>query len=379
MSETIEGTAIAVRDEPTRSVAIPMPTVSPDEAREAMRKYLELCEAVLGPEDYQEFEQWDNNLKHRVKKRFKKKSAVKKLQTFFSVSVVVKERTLHELPDGHFAWSITSTATTPGGRPVEATGACSTMEERFEIERKESWSDADFAYRVKKANARAFHDVLSTAETRSTNRAVMNCIGVGGGEVTADEISRPSQRRPEPQPASPPRKPPTTPDAPPAAPSPTDALIERAVAVGAIGPEDGKAQLRAWCRARSVEWKVDAIREALEAFEAVEAQSPPAAPSAPPTQAQATNRGGPEGQRRLAMKLAADLGLDDEARHAFYREATIGTYAADGSELGSWAQVVEAGKASVVLDALTREVARRAEIQALDEALPTPGEQRVLL
>ena len=74
--ETIEADYIerpaplAVRDE--APAAIPMPTVSPEEARDAMRRYLELCEAVLTPDDYQEFEQWDPKLRTKVKKRFKK-------------------------------------------------------------------------------------------------------------------------------------------------------------------------------------------------------------------------------------------------------------------------------------------------------------------
>lgn len=179
---------LAIRDD-VPSGALATPLVSPDEAKAAMTQYLELCEAVLDASDYQEF--YDSKTKSR--KRFKKKSAVKKLQTFFGVEVTVKEWARDEMPDGHFGFRVVASAKARNGRVVEATGACSTIEERFDIQPFDDESESKFAYRQRKALARAYHDVLSTAETRATNRAVMNCIGVGGGEVTADEINRDSR------------------------------------------------------------------------------------------------------------------------------------------------------------------------------------------
>lgn len=164
------------------------PIATPQEAKASMEEYLKLCEAVLDPvTDYQEFTQ------KGVTKRFKKKSAVKKLQTFFGVEVTVKDATRDDLGDGHFAFRVIASARTRGGRVVEATGACSTFEERFDLSPFDNEPESKFAYRQRKALARSYHDVLSTAETRATNRAVMNAIGVGGGEVTADEIQRPSK------------------------------------------------------------------------------------------------------------------------------------------------------------------------------------------
>ena len=381
--ETIEADYIerpaplAVRDE--APAAIPMPTVSPEEARDAMRRYLELCEAVLTPDDYQEFEQWDPKLRTKVKKRFKKKSAVKKLQTFFSVSVVIKDKQMHDLSDGHFAWSVTATAATPGGRPVEATGGCSTMEERFEIERKESWTDSDYAYRVKKANARSFHDVLSTAETRATNRAVMNCIGVGGGEVTADEIRRPKADA---------DTPPSKPAAPPALPPVVAALCDRWRA--ATGGDE------AAFRAKYTGQKVADIRASVEAAEAEKApataqeqanndvpeparvrqgvRSAPGLDTSSRGEAGATAAPKPVAQRtrEKAMALFADLGYDDAGRHEWY--AASGIYAPDGSVLESWADVVKAKKESAVIDLLLLEKGHREEMELLEAALPRAGE-----
>jgi hypothetical protein len=170
-----------------------LPVVSPDEAREAMTRYLEVCKAVLSDEDYQEFPQWDPKTRTKTLKKFKKKSAVKKLQTFWGVSVTIKESQRDDLGEGHFGFRVTARATNNQGRPIEATGGCSTFEERFDVVRYGNESPTDFEARAKKARARSYHDVLSTAETRATNRAVMNCIGVGGGEVTADEMQRPSK------------------------------------------------------------------------------------------------------------------------------------------------------------------------------------------
>src|SRR6185437_1694300 len=207
-TETIdaESRALVVRDE-VEPQALALPAILPAEAKAAMKAYQELCEAVLESSDYQEFTQKkkvDGRWVSEIKK-FKKKSAVKKLQTFFGVEVTVKSADRDELGDGHYAFRVIASARARNGRVVEATGACSTLEERFDLQPFDDESDTRFAIRQRKALARAYHDILSTAETRATNRAVMNCIGVGGGEVTADEVQRdraqprqeaPAQQRP---------------------------------------------------------------------------------------------------------------------------------------------------------------------------------------
>lgn len=193
-----DSTALAVID---GSTAI-APAVTPADARAAMQQYFELCEAVLSDDDYQEFTQkkkvdgrWVSETK-----RFKKKSAVKKLQTFWNVEVTAPEAHRDDMGDGHFAFRVRAVARCKNGRVVEAWGGCSTLEERFDVSQFDNESAEKFEWRRKKALARAYHDVLSTAETRATNRAVMNAIGVGGGEVTADEMvrTRNDQRRQEP-------------------------------------------------------------------------------------------------------------------------------------------------------------------------------------
>ena len=163
-----------------------MPVVSPEQARAQMEAYTALVNAVILDEDYQTF-------KERGKeKKFKKKSAVKKLQTYFGFSIEVVSTERDDLGEGHFGFRCKARATSPGGRFVEAMAGCSTTEERFDLTPND-WesgeNDPKFLHRQRKALARAYHDVLSTAETRATNRAAMNLIGAG--EVTAEEVSRP--------------------------------------------------------------------------------------------------------------------------------------------------------------------------------------------
>ncbi|HEV7180157.1 MAG TPA: hypothetical protein VGN11_09800 [Candidatus Baltobacteraceae bacterium] len=165
-------------DEPIRAL------VSPEEARKQWASYQALKLAIATPDDYQEF----RDKKTNKLRRFPKKSFVKKIQTYFGITVQVVSADRDPLNDAHFAFRVVARAVAPNGRSVDATGACSTLEERFDLNPYGDESEQRFSDRQKKALARAYHDVLSTAETRATNRAVMNLIG--GGEVTADEISR---------------------------------------------------------------------------------------------------------------------------------------------------------------------------------------------
>jgi len=174
----------------SESNPLAMPVVSNEQAKAAMNAYVELCHAVLTDDDYQTFQQWDPKTRKRVGKRFLKKSGVKKLQKFFGISVHIKETIMDQMPEGNFGFRVTAIATNRNGDVTESTAACSTLEDRFTPERKEEESESTYQARCKKLCARAYHDTLSTAETRAANRAVMNAIGVGGGEVTAEEIPR---------------------------------------------------------------------------------------------------------------------------------------------------------------------------------------------
>jgi hypothetical protein len=311
-ADVIEGTALVVRE--SAALATPMPTVTPAEAREAMEQYLAVCNAVLTADDYQE-------LRERGKvKRFKKKSAVKKLQTFWSVSVSVRDVQRDDLGDGHFGFRVIATASLPSGRMVEATGGCSTFEERFELKRYDDESPAAYAARSKKAMARSYHDVMSTAETRATNRAVMNCIGVGGGEVTAEEIQRPRRddREREPEPAGPTK---------------AEQLVERAIALGVLDPlatlAEQKIALRAWAGDRGVASTVEAITEALNAVEKGKAQKPAKPAKRAPVASQATKTGTaaapPVTANRILLRAYANVVGERQYRELLARHWGVAT------------------------------------------------------
>lgn len=177
-------TALAIRpDEPIRAL------VSPDEARKQWDDYQALKAAIADPDDFQPIV----DKKSGKTKRFPKKSFVKKIQTYFGVTVRIRENHRDDLGDGHFGFRVVATAVAPNGREVEATGACSTFEDRFDVQPYGDEEESRYQVRRRKANARSYHDVLSTAETRATNRAVMNLIG--GGEVTAEEADKTGHSR----------------------------------------------------------------------------------------------------------------------------------------------------------------------------------------
>jgi hypothetical protein len=194
------GTALAVAEtRPLSASTGVMPILTPAEARAQMVAYTELVNAVVLDVDYQEFKERGQT------KRFKKKSAVKKLQTYFGFSVDVLDWRRVDLGDGHFAYEVKARAKSPNGRYVDALAACATTEERFDVKRYDDETEARYQGRQKKALARSTHDVLSTAETRATNRAAMNLIGAG--EVTAEEIgSRRDAFQDDPQHEEPPRQ-----------------------------------------------------------------------------------------------------------------------------------------------------------------------------
>ena len=314
MSEIIEGTALVLREERALAFSAPAPLVTPEEAKAAMASYFAICEAVLTPDDYQEFTQKEkiDGRWQSVTKRFKKKSAVKKLQTFWGVAVRVTEVVRDQLEDGNFGFRVTATAQTKDGREVSATGGCSTYEDRFTPRRYDDDTDAKYAARAKAALARSYHDVLSTAETRATNRAVMNCIGVGGGEVTADEISRPPRDEREREPARPPQQ------AAPPAKKPIDALFDR---WHAQTGEDFAA-FQAAMKGR----KLSEIGASVEMLEIAAKRAPEAKPAPAATQAEPPARQpqpwelATPPQVKKMWAVTNDAGIDDAARKLIYEK-----------------------------------------------------------
>ncbi len=238
MSDTIDAEfrAIAVREATPvqRTDALPLPIVTPQEAQAHMVLYGALVEAVCKEDDYQGFPARVKDGDGRwvtTTKRFKKKSAWRKISTFFGISTEkVGDSIRDDLGDGHFGFRCTMRAIAPNGRKFEAEAGCSTFEEKYDIEQYADEDLGKYEKRRRKALARSYHDILATAQTRATNRAISDLIG--SGEVSAEEMQEP---RPE-------------------------KLVERAARLG-IG------DLRKWCDDHLVAYNQAAIKIALDELE----------------------------------------------------------------------------------------------------------------
>lgn len=139
-------------------------------AKDFANAYNAVCEALIGDDDMQRAE---------GNKYFKKKSAWRKLGRHFGVSteIVHKERgweTDERTGDRFYYAEVHVRGTAPWGQFMVAVGACDTRESRFT------------GRNSAQALAKMGNDVLATAETRATNRAISNLIAAG--EVSAEEV-----------------------------------------------------------------------------------------------------------------------------------------------------------------------------------------------
>lgn len=136
--------------------SIVKPAVSAEGAIEAWNAYQNLKKQVLVEEDFQDIQG----------KQYPKKSAWRKLATFFNLSVdLVKEAEIKN-EDGTLDFDVTYRATAPNGRSVIGDGSCNSHE---------------------KGRVNSRHNTRGTAHTRAFNRCVSNLIG--GGEVSAEELN----------------------------------------------------------------------------------------------------------------------------------------------------------------------------------------------
>lgn len=131
----------------------------------AFRGYQRACEALLTADDYQTI----------GGRRFKRKSAFRKLATAFSVSTSIVQRSIEYGGDGriHHAEFVVR-AVAPNGRSAEAWGGASV-------------TDRDYSHD---------QDVAATAQTRASSRAIADLIGAG--EVSAEEVAGGEDDRPRP-------------------------------------------------------------------------------------------------------------------------------------------------------------------------------------
>lgn len=168
-----ENELVAVDNSTAPSLANQFDIVDVDGAAAFMQNYQDLVKALLEPSDYQKI--------NGVPK--KKKSAWRKLATAFNISDDIVEKNIIREEDHQIisAWFVVK-ATLPNGRYGIGVGDCSIFDK---INKKDTEMPSNFELRKRFNNAE--HDVLTTAHTRAKSRAIADLVG--GGEVSAEELS----------------------------------------------------------------------------------------------------------------------------------------------------------------------------------------------
>ena len=152
--------------------------------------YHALCESLLDASDYQDI----------GGKKFKTKSAWRKLGVAFNVSVeLVSEDKIRGHRNRIEECETRVRATHPNGRHMDGVGVCSIYEKCCDPETcrlREQWEDGRPTGHVHcgelctgaKHFSNPAHDIPATAFTRASNRAQADLFGMG--EVSAEEVGR---------------------------------------------------------------------------------------------------------------------------------------------------------------------------------------------
>lgn len=160
-----------------------------EHAKALAAAYDKACASLIGPNDEQK----------EGSRSFKKKSAWRKLQRHFRISTFVRNirfvevSALGSVHNGDRMLTIaevTVEAIAPWGQVTQAVGACG-FDEESEAEERPSTQKPGTTYWTK-GKELSLADMVATAETRATNRAVSNLIAMG--EVSAEEINRRNSR-----------------------------------------------------------------------------------------------------------------------------------------------------------------------------------------
>ena len=164
---------VVVEDSTAPSLANQFDIVDIEYAAAAQKNFNDLVEALLDKSDYQQI--------NGVPK--KKKSAWRKLARAFNISDDIVEKKIIREEDHQIisAWFVVK-ATLPNGRYGIGVGDCSIFDK---INKKDTEMPSNFELRKRFNNAE--HDVLTTAHTRAKSRAISDLVG--GGEVSAEELS----------------------------------------------------------------------------------------------------------------------------------------------------------------------------------------------
>jgi hypothetical protein len=177
-------TQIQKSDNPT-SIGLLTPLAPAKEVRENFKFFRQYKNDLLDEEDKQIFKvkvkQPDGSWKAE-EKEFAKKQGCDKLSFAFTVSTEVVKQEIKEMSNQVIA-SVWVKATLPSGYYRTKDASCSSLEKM-----KDVWFDGKPTGEKEFINPnRLLHDIISHAETRASNRAILTVLG--SGEISAEEMS----------------------------------------------------------------------------------------------------------------------------------------------------------------------------------------------
>ena len=139
------------------------------EVKHAMQAYQQGVRQLLDPSDYQAA---GKDRKTGKERKFVKKAGLRKIATWFDLSVQLLRDDVDRAPDGTIQRAtVWARATAANGRFFDGDGHCDASEERFQ--------DA-------KGRQKLENDLRATAATRAMNRAIAGLIGMGDLDETGD-------------------------------------------------------------------------------------------------------------------------------------------------------------------------------------------------
>lgn len=164
--QTLDEPGTAVVTSPKRGDVIR--PLALEDVKQAMQAYQQGVRQLLDASDYQSAGR-DRNGKER---KFVKKSGLRKIATWFDLSVELLRDSVERTEDGAIQRAtVWARATAASGRFMDGDGHCDASEERFQEAR---------------GRQKLENDLRATAATRAMNRAISGLIGMGDLDETGD-------------------------------------------------------------------------------------------------------------------------------------------------------------------------------------------------
>jgi len=169
-------------------VPIVKPLVSPEQVREAVKRYEEIKRSILGDSDILYIGSDGKPCeKGKAVSALVKRSGWRKIKLAFGISLEILEMKKEWGEDGegkYYTWLVRARATAPNGIFCDSWGACTSRDPFF---------SKKHGVRIDPRES----DIILKAQTVAYNRAISDLVG--GGEVSAEEMPVPEEEKPVPR------------------------------------------------------------------------------------------------------------------------------------------------------------------------------------